>query len=301
MTDRLAPDRMFAQVVRLGSFSAAADHFGTSAGQASKLVSKLEARLGVRLLNRTTRAVTPTAEGEVYFTRITAILDDLDDLEDSLREAGQVASGQIRLTAPLTFGTVQLMPALTDFARAQPGISLDVQFTDAIMGLAEHGFDAAIRVGQPRDSTLKARKLGVMRIQIVAAPSYLAARGTPRSPAELTGHDIITDTIFPRPDDWTFATEGHPVSLSLPGRLRLGNAEACLRAAEAGLGIARVPDFISAPAIRAGRLVEILPGSITSESGIYALSPAGRHMPSRLRLLVEFLSRRWGRDHDWSD
>lgn len=299
--DRLAADRMFAQVVRLGGFSAAAKQLGTSPGQASKLVSWLEAHLGVRLLNRTTRAISPTAEGEAYYTRISAIIEQLDDLDDSLRDAGQNPRGQVRLTAPLTFGTVQLMPALADFARQHPGIGLEVHFTDSYMGLAEHGFDAAIRIGQPADSTLKARKLGVMRIQVVASLGYLKARGVPRRPADLAGHDIVTDLNFARPDAWNFRDMGEPVLLDLPGRLRFGNAEACVIAAEAGLGITRVPDFISAPAIRAGRLVEILAKYRDGESGVYAMTPSGRHMTSRLRVLLEFLRNRWGPDHDWSN
>lgn len=299
--NRLAADRMFAQVVRLGGFSAAATHLGTSPGQASKLVSGLEAHLGVRLLNRTTRAISPTAEGEAYFARISAILEQLDDLDDSLRDAGQNPRGLLRLTAPLTFGTVQLMPALTDFARQHPAVRLEVQFTDSYMGLAEHGFDAAIRIGQPADSALKARKLGVIRVQVVAALGYLKARGVPRHPAELAGHDIVTDLNFSRPDSWNFRDKGEPLLLDLPGRLRFGNAEACVIAAEAGLGITRVPDFIAAPAIRVRRLIEILAEYRDGESGVYALTPSGRHMPSRLRLLLDFLRERWGPEHDWSN
>lgn len=299
--DRLAADRMFAQVVRLGGFSAAASRIGVSPGQASKLVSRLEAHLGVRLLNRTTRALTLTAEGETYFARIAAILDELDDLDDSLREAGRNPRGSLRLTAPLTFGTVQLMPALADFAAAHPGIALDVQFTDSVMGLAEHGFDAAIRVGQPRDSTLKARKLGVVHSIVAASPAYLALHGTPQTPADLVGHAIVTDTNFARPDDWQFRDSGQPLSLSLPGRLRLANAEACVIAAEAGLGVTRVPDFIAARSVSAQRLTEILGPYREGQSSVLALTPSGRHMPSRLRLLLDFLRNRWGPDHDWSD
>lgn len=299
--DRLAADRMFAQVVRKGSFSAAADRLGTSPGQASKLVSKLEEHLGVRLLNRTTRAIALTAEGEAYFTRIATILDEIDDLDDSLRDAGRDPRGTLRLTAPLTFGVNQLCPALADFARLHPGISLDVQFTDNIMGLAENGLDAAIRVGQPRDSALRARKLATMRIQIVAAPDYLAEHGTPAHPSDLAGHQIITDMNFARPDDWVFDQAGTALTLNLPGRLRFSNAEACVTAAAAGLGITRVPDFISARAIGAGRLSAVLSDYTAGESGIYAMTPPGRHMPSRLRLLLDFLRQRWGPDHRWGD
>ncbi len=296
--DRLAADRMFVSVIRLGGFSAAAAHLGTSAGQASKLVSKLESHLGVRLLNRSTRALTLTAEGETYLTRIAPVLDELADLDAGLRDAGQTATGQLRLTAPLTFGTTQLVPALADFAKAHPGISLHVQFTDHMMGLAEHGFDAAIRVGNPPDSALIARKLGVMRIQIVASPGYLAAHGTPSVPDDLADHAIITDLNFARPDDWTFA--GGRV-IHLPGRLRFTNAEACVTTAIAGLGVTRVPDFASARAVRNGDLVEILRDHGDGQTAIQAITPAGRHMPSRLRRLIDFLRHRWGPDHDWSD
>ena len=298
--DRLSADRMFVQVVRQGSFAAAAQRLGASAGQASKLVSALESQLGVRLLNRTTRAIALTAEGETYFTRIAVILDQLDDLDDSLRDAGRAPEGTLRLTAPLTFGTVQLVPALADFAKLHPGILLDVQFTDSAMSLAEHGFDAAIRVGDPRDSALKMRKLAQIQVKHVASAAYLRARGVPRRPEDLLDHDIITDTNFARPDDWGFGGDG-PAVVHLPGRLRFSNAEACVVACAAGLGVAHVPDFVSAPAIRDGRLIEILKPYRPAKFGVHAITPAGRHMPSRLRVLIQFLHDRWGMDHDWAD
>lgn len=299
--DRLAADRMFATVVRLGGFSAAAARLRVSPGQASKLVSKLESHLGVRLLNRTTRAVALTAEGEAYFTRIATILDDLDDLDDSLRDAGGTPRGMIRLTAPLTFGTAQLCPALADFSRAFPEISLDVEFTDRVSGLAENGLDAAVRVGTPADSSLRARKLGEMHSLVVAAPAYLSAHGTPRLPADLLLHDAIIDTNFSRPDEWDFRVDGAHVSVPVTGRLRFANAEACLIAADAGLGIANIPAFIAARAVRAGRLQELLPDCRSDAFGVYGLTPAGRHMPARVHALLEFLAARWGRGHDWID
>ncbi|MBC9247958.1 LysR family transcriptional regulator [Paracoccus sp. 11-3] len=297
--DRLSADRMFVQVVRQGSFAAAAQQLGVSSGQASKLVSALESDLGVRLLNRTTRATALTAEGETYFTRIAAILDQLDDLDGSLRDAGRTPKGTLRLTAPLTFGTVQLVPALADFAKLHPGILLDVQFTDSAMSLAEHGFDAAIRVGEPRDSALKMRKLAQIQVRFVAAATYLRMHGVPRRPEDLARHDIITDTNFARPDDWSFGGD-HP-TLHLPGRLRFSNAEACVIACAAGLGIAHIPDFVSASAINDGRLIEVLKPYRPAPSGVYAITPAGRHMPSRLRVLIDFLLARWGPDHNWAD
>ena len=288
---------MFVQVVRLGGFSAAARQLGSSAGQASKLVSALEARLGVRLLNRTTRATALTPEGEEYFARIATILDQIDDLDESLRISDTDPHGLLRITAPLSFGAVQLMPALAQFAGLYPGIALDVNFTDSIVSLAEHGVDVAIRIGEPRDSSLRMRKLGQMQIQFVAAPDYLAQNGTPLVPEELSRHAIITDTNFSRPNDWQFA---HGQTLTLTGRLRFSNAEACISAALAGLGIAHVPDVISAPIVRSGRLVDILQDRRPAPVPIHALSPPGRHMPQRLRLLIDFLQSRWGPTHDWA-
>lgn len=299
--DRLGADRMFVQVVRLGSFSAAANQLGTSPGQASKLVSKLEEHLRVRLLNRTTRAVALTVDGESYFSRIAAILDQMDDLDDDLRSAGQMPGGLLRMTAPLTFGTVQLLPALSDFAKIYPGIRLDIQFTDSTLSLAEHGFDAAIRVGNLRDSSLRATRLGSTRVQMVASRSYLDRRGMPMLPKDLLTHDIICDSNFPQPDLWHFQKDGGEVTeIHLPGRLRFANAEACVIAATAGLGVTRVPDFVSAPAIRAGQLMPLLPDYQRHQFDIHVVSPAGRHMPSRLRLLIGFLRKRWGAGHDWS-
>lgn len=299
--DRLTADRMFVQVVRTGSFSAAAAQAGVSPGQASKLVSRLEAHLGIRLLTRTTRAISLTPEGEAYLASIAVILDQMDDLDDSLRDAAAKPSGVVRLTAPLTFGTTQLMPALNDFARAYPDVGLQVDFTDNIVSLAEQGVDLAIRAGPPRDSPLIGRKLGVMRIQIAASPAYLATRGTPHTVEDLRDHDIITDMNFTQPDEWQFQDDGRRSTVTLPGRLRFSNAEACVSAAIAGLGITRVPDFISAPAVRDGRLTQLFPAMTPQQIPIMAITPTGRHMPTRVRLLVDFLRNRWGPDHRWDD
>ncbi|MBK4214776.1 LysR family transcriptional regulator [Paracoccus caeni] len=299
--DRLDADRMFVQVVRLGSFSAAAKNLGTSPGQASKLVSKLEEHLRIRLLNRTTRAVTLTVDGERYFTRIAAILDQMDDLDDDLRSAGQMPGGLLRMTAPLTFGTMQLLPALADFAKIYPGIGLDVQFTDSVMSLAEHGYDAAIRVGNLRDSSLRATRLGRTHVQMVASRDYLARRGPPRQPADLRQHDIICDSNFPQPDQWAFFENDETTMITVNSRLHFANAEACIIAAANGLGITRVPDFVSAAAVKSGRLVAVLPEYQREGFDIHVLTPAGRHMPSRLRLLIDFLRKRWANGPNWAD
>lgn len=291
--DRLECDRMFVAVLETGSFAAASARLGTSSGQASKLVSRLEADLGVRLLNRTTRALAPTEAGRAYFDRIRQVLEDLDDLDRSIRNTATMPRGLLRLTAPLSFGRLRLVPALNDFARTYPEILLDVQFTDRLVSLVDEGFDAAIRVGQPVDSSLIARRLCDMRVMVVAAPAYLAARGTPAAPRDLAGHDCIIDTNFRDPTLWRFRVAGAPVAVQVTGRLRFSNAEACLSGAEAGLGIAHVPEFVAADSLRAGHVVRLLPEAEEAPYGVLALYPPGRHLAAKVRVLVEFLADRF--------
>ena len=295
--DRLNADRMFVEVARRGGFSAAASRLGCSPGQASKLVSALEAHLGVRLLTRTTRAVGLTPEGEDYLARIGAILDDLAELDETMRRQDDSPRGLLRLTAPLTFGTLCLMPALTAFATAHPAIRLDVDFTDSVVSLAENGLDAAIRVARPADPAGGHHLLGTTRVVAVASPAYLAARGRPARPQELAGHDIVTDTNFAHPDDWSFDGPGGARRLRLAGRMRLSNAEACMAAAIAGLGVARTPDFVAAAPLRDGRLERVLPDHDLGSRTVVAIAAQGRQMPPRLRLLIRFLQDRWADGH----
>ncbi|WP_343116609.1 LysR family transcriptional regulator [Ostreiculturibacter nitratireducens] len=298
--DRLACDRMFVAVVETGSFAAAAQRLGTSSGQASKLVSRLESELGVRLLNRTTRAVATTEVGRAYFNEVRAILEEFDALDESVRDASRTPRGRVRLTAPLTFGILQLADALNDFAQSFPEITLDVSFSDRLANLVDEGFDAAIRVGRPADTSLIARKLCPSSILVVASEDYLARRGTPSVPADLAEHDCIIDTNFGTPEQWKFVFPEGPRSVTVTGRLRYSNAEACLRAAEAGLGIAHVPDFVAAPSLGAGR-VRCLLGEYRDEPyGIYALYPPGRHLAAKVRVLVDFLAERFRNSGNWA-
>lgn len=286
--DRLAADRMFAAVVEAGSFAGAAQRLGTSSGQASKLVSRLEAELGVRLLHRSTRALQLTEAGRTYHDRLRGILDELDLLDAEIRSTGTTPRGKVRATAPLTFGTLKLAPLLADFARAYPEVALDVQFTDRVVSLVDEGFDLAVRIGRPGDSTLVARKLAETRIVAVASPGYLAARGSPEAPQDLLRHDCIIDTNLRDPRRWTFAGEAQ---VAVSGRLAFSDATVCLAAAEAGLGVASMPDFVPAEALAAGRVVRVLPGQEGPPFGIYAMTPSGRHPAAKVRVLVEALAR----------
>lgn len=285
--DRLAAERMFVKVVETGSFAAAAARLGTSSGQASKLVSRLELTLGVKLLNRTTRAIALTEAGSICAERLRRLIEDYDDLESEMQQTSLVPRGRLRLTAPMSFGTARLAPLLAAFAARYPEISLDVQFGDRIVNLVDEGFDAAIRVGNPTDQGLVARKLCTVQIMTVAAPAYLARRGVPLRPADLTQHDCIIDTNFRDPHHWPFA---NGLKVPVSGRLSFSNASACVSAAEAGLGIACVPEFVAEASLAAGRVQRLLAEDADSPLGVYALYPERRHVPAKLRVLIDFMA-----------
>lgn len=299
--DRQSCDRMLVAVLDTGSFAAAAQRMGVSSGQASKLVSRLEADLGVQLIRRTTRALSPTDVGRIYHQRIKALLEEQDLLDAAVRNASGQPSGRLRVTAPMTFGTRCLSPVLAAFVRLYPGIELDVSFSDRVVNLVDDGLDLAVRVGRLDDSSLMARRLCPSRVITVAARDYLAQRGEPQVPRDLAGHDCIIDTNFREPFVWRFADPvmGGAIPVSVGGRLRLSNGEACLHAAEEGLGIACVPSFIAGPSILQGRVIPILRAAEAEPLDVHALYPPARHLPLKVRALVDFLAERFQGTPDW--
>jgi DNA-binding transcriptional LysR family regulator len=291
---------MFVAVMETGTFTGASERLGTSSGQASKLVSRLETELGVRLLNRTTRSISPTEAGNAYFERLRPLLDEYDHLDMAVRDASQTPRGRLRLTAPLSFGVIELAPALTDFALRYPEIELDVSFSDRVTNLVDEGFDMAIRIGRPADSSLIARKLCDVRIVVVGAPDYFDRMDEPASPDELAGHDCIIDTNFGEPDRWPFRLPtGSTFLAPVSGRIRYSNAEACLRAAEAGLGLACVPSFVAGGSIRDRRVRRILQNFETTPYVIHAFYPHSRHLAAKVRALVDFLADRYRGTPHW--
>lgn len=284
--DRLASDRMFVAVMETGSFAEAARRLGTSSGQASKLVSGLEQRLGTRLLHRTTRALAPTELGQVYFEQIRTLLAELEALDQSLQDAGARPRGRLRLTAPLTFGTMELAHVLNQFATDYPEIALEVSFSDRMVNLVDEGFDAAIRIGTPEDSSLVARRLRETRGLLVASDAYLERRGVPQVPEDLAEHDCIIDTNRRPPHLWRL----RDTAVTVSGRLTYSNAAACLDAAEQGLGIAYLPDFVASHSLIAQKVQRLMPEHEAPPFGIYALYPTGRHLARKVRVLVDFLA-----------
>ncbi len=293
---------MFVAVMETGSFTAAAERLGTSSGQASKLVSRLEAALGVRLLSRTTRALSPTEAGRAYFDRLRPLLEEFDALDAAVRAASLAPRGRLRVTAPLGFGALELVPALNAFAARFPGIELDVGFTDRVVNLVDEGFDLAIRVGRPDDSSMVARRLCDVRLLTVAAPAWLEREGEPATPADLARFDCIIDTNFKEPNRWPFRDPaGAPLTATVAGRIRYSNAEACLRAAEAGLGLACVPSFIAGEALRGGRVRRVLQGFETAPFAVHAIYPHSRHLAAKVRVLVDFLAEWYRGTPPWEE
>ena len=294
LMDRLDCDRMFAAVMETGSFTRAAERIGTTSGQASKLVSRLEAELGVRLLNRTTRAVRATEAGQAYHERLRILLEGYDALDQSVRNVSQTPRGRLRLTAPLTFGTLELAPVLNAFAGRYREIELDVSFSDRIERIVEDGFDLAVRVGRPGDSSLIARKLCDVRVVMVASEAYLASHGEPLQPEDLTAHQCVLDSNFREGNRWPCRTrDGTAGLIPVRGRLRYSNAQLCLAAAEAGLGIACIPGFVAGKAIREGRVRRILRDYEPAPFAVHALYPHSRHLAAKVRVLVELLVERF--------
>jgi DNA-binding transcriptional LysR family regulator len=293
---------MFVAVMETGSFTAAAERLGKSSGQASKLVSRLESELGVRLLSRTTRAVSPTEAGQAYFDRLHPLLEELDDLDASIRDVSSAPRGRLRLTAPLTFGTMEIAPALNEFASRFPEIELDVNFSDRVVNLVDEGFDLAVRIGQADDSSMIARKLCDVRIVVVGSPAYLERCGEPQAPDDLSQFDCIIDTNFRDPRRWPFrSADSKRVSVPVGGRIRYSNTEACLKAAEAGLGLACVPSFIAGEAVRAERVRPLLRSFETEPYAVHALYPHSRHLAAKVRVLVDFMAERYRGAPHWEE
>lgn len=294
--DRLSADRVFLAIIERGSLSGAAQKLGISTGQASKALARLEAQLGVRLLNRTTRSIALTEVGRAYAEQIRPVIDQLDDIDASVRSASGSPRGRLAISVPITFGTAVLAPLFAEFATLHPQIVLDVSFSDRVVNLLDEGFDLALRIGTLRDSNLVARRLSPIRVVTTVAPAYLARAGTPLSIADIASHQCIIDGNLASGSHWRFSGDAVvPVS----GRLRFSNGEACAIAAEGGHGLVQGPSFIAGPRIRAGTLVPVLADREPEALALWAVYPAGRHLAAKVRVMVDFLVERFQGTPPW--
>jgi DNA-binding transcriptional LysR family regulator len=296
--DRLDEINAFAAVADARSFTQAARRLGVSGAQVSKLVARLENRLGARLLNRTTRDVSLTDTGRAYLERARVLLEDFEILETSVSDHTG-PRGLLKISAPMSFGASQLTPALLDFAASCPEVSLEVSSTDRFVNLVEEGFDVAVRIGHLADSSLVARKLADVRMVTCASPEYLARVGTPQTLDALAQHEAIIDTNTGDPFVWRFGSHGDYQDVRVHGRLRFAGADACVAAARQGFGITRTPAFAAAEDLRAGRLAPLLCAFESELIHVYAVYPHARHLAAKVRAFVDFLAQRYAGEPEW--
>jgi DNA-binding transcriptional LysR family regulator len=281
----------FVRAVEHNGFSAAARDLGVSPSAISKLVTRLERRLGVRLLQRSTRRLALTAEGEIYFDRAQRITSDIADAESEVMRFGVRPRGRVRMSLGTAFATYALVPALPEFVQRYPEIVLDLVVTDRVVDLVESGADLAIRVGPLGDANLGARRIGDLERVICAAPAYLERFGVPHSPEDLEQHNCLTLTGIPGQTEWPFrGPDGAVDAITVKGNLTVNNAETLFELALLGLGVIRLADIIVGPAIRSGRLVPILTDAHQPEPlPVHAVFAPLRHRPPKLGAVIDFL------------
>lgn len=282
----------FVAVADSGSFTEAAKRLGRDASVVSRRVSQLEEELGVSLFSRTTRRVVLTEVGARYYRRVQSLLEELSSAS---REASDIAAspqGLLRVSVPVTFGRQWIAPLLPRFLATYPHIRLDVRSSDRFVDVVAEGFDVAIRVGRLRDSSLTARKIASYRNLLVAAPAYLQAHGKPRTPEDLKKHACIGFTGYAGWPDWSLSKAGKRKTIRPQGPLAADNSEVVLSVAIAGAGITFTSDWLAGPALREGKLREVLPGwGGKGEGGVYAVLPPGRLVPAKTRLFVDEVAR----------
>ena len=285
----------FVRSVDGGGFSAAARELGLTPSALSKLVTRLEDRLGARLLQRTTRRLQLTPEGEAFYVRSRRILADMDEAEAEVVEAGVRPTGLLRLHCGSAFGMHQLAPAIPLFLERHPGVELDITISDEpLVGLGE-GVDLAIRIGALDESSMVARRICNLERVICAAPSYLERCGAPRTPDDLHQHNCLWITSLPVLRRWPFDTDDGIRVVHIDGNVVANNAETVLQLAMAGVGITRLTDVIVGDAIRRGELVPILSDWHHVEPvPLYATYPSGRNLSPKIRAMVDFLVEQFG-------
>ncbi|QAY76493.1 LysR family transcriptional regulator [Sphingosinicella sp. BN140058] len=282
--------RLFVRVVERGSFTAAASDLGIKRSTATEAIRELEGRLGARLLDRTTRHVAPTTDGRLYYERCTAILADLDDAESVLRDSEP--HGILRIDAPGLLTRTFILPVLSDFLDRYPRLQLQIGQTDRLVDLVREGVDCAIRVGEPVDSGLMLRRLGMLRETTVASPDYIARHGNPRGIDDLAGHFMVgfwsslTGDVLPL----EFIVDGRAREIRLPMRVSANHSDTSADLARRGFGLVQAPRYRFAAELAAGTLVEVLPEHPPSATPLSALYPARRAHSPRLRTFLDFIA-----------
>ena len=289
MSDRLQELAVFVRAAESGSFSRAARELGLSQPSVSRIIGELEARLGVTLLLRTTRRITVTDAGATFLARSREILAEIEDAEDAARGIDSLR-GTIRLAIPVVYGTREVIPRLAKFLALHPLLQVELSVADHRQDLVAEGADIAIRMGDLDDSAFGARRLQTLRTMLVATPSYLAARGVPKTPADLAAHDCISGPGNFGRDNWSFTRNGTETSVNVSGRIHTNSGPGIFAGAMAGLGIAMVSTVMAGPEVKAGTLVALLRNYKLPTVDVHAVFPGGPRPSTKVRALVDFLA-----------
>jgi DNA-binding transcriptional LysR family regulator len=288
--DRFLEMQTFNAVVDAGSFVKAADALNLSKAAVSRYVVDMETRLGVRLLHRTTRRLSLTEEGQVFYARSKELLAELDEAEAEITSRSDAASGLLRVNAPVTFGILHLAPLWGVFRAHNPKVTLDITLSDRVVDLVEDGYDLAIRIGLLDNSTLVSRQLSTTGLVLCASPQYLRTHGTPIHPSELAHHAVIAYSYWSGRDEWRFDGPQGPVSVTTQPCIRTNNGDTCRAAALAHQGVILQPSFLVGQDLAQGTLVTLLPEFRSVELGIYAIYPTRKHVSAKVRMLIDFLA-----------
>ncbi|MBD8063978.1 LysR family transcriptional regulator [Devosia sp. PTR5] len=289
MTQDLARIRAFVQVFDAGGFSAAARQHGRSKALLSKYVTDLEDYLGVRLMNRTTRKLSLTEAGEAYYREASGLLQQLDDLDATIADQTTEPRGLLRVSAPRNFGETTLSPAIFEYLKKYPKVSLDLRLEDRYVDLVDEGIDVALRISTLSDSSLIARKIADMHVVAGASPTLLKSVGAPKHPEDLRHLPCIVDVNLQGQSNWRFIEEGKTISVPVTGPLRVNSPLAARTAAILGLGFVVLPSYLADPAVAAGELVPVLASYLPTGQKLQAVYPHRRHLAGKVRALIDHL------------
>jgi len=288
--DRIAGVQLFIRVVETGSFSKAAGEVGITQPTATKAVAAMEGRLGARLLHRSTRGVTPTEVGALYYEKCKLIARDIEEADNLAALLQSQVGGTLRISTSVGFGRRVVVPLVLRYMREHPGVTIDLSFDDRYVNLVEQGVDIALRMGRLADSSLGARYLGTNPWAMIAAPSYLRARGTPRAPAELAKHACLVYSSVQGDDRWSMTSPGgEEISVPVKGPLRSNNLSTLLAAARAGMGVAMLPWYVARESVAEKVVQPILADHALPAQDLHAVFPSPKLVPSKVTTFIAFL------------
>jgi DNA-binding transcriptional LysR family regulator len=291
--DRIDSAALFVEVAERGSFAGAARHLGRSPASVTRAVADLEARLGVRLLNRTTRAVSLTDAGTRFLTGARRVLAEFDEIERAAAGEGAAPHGELRITAPIMFGRLHVVPIVVEFLQRFPDVSVALTLLDRPVDLVEEGLDAALRIGPLAESSAIATRVGEVRQIVVAAPGYVRERGAPAAPADIEAHTIVAFPNISSSERWSFRDrDGRALRIAIKPRLIVNTSEAAIAAALSGFGVTQVLSYQAAEELASGALVRLLQDFEGEAWPVHLLYPGGRHPPPKLRAFLDLAAPR---------